>query len=84
MGWRMPWASTRRGQSESALMTSPPALVAMAPQMFSETLSLTNLTEPSRKPTFTPPEWFDWAPRYQRMQQARLKHFASQKVRGSE
>ena len=26
------------------------------------TLSLMNLTEPSRNPTFTPPEWFELAP----------------------
>ena len=25
-------------------------------------MSLMNLTEPSRNPTFTPPGWFDWAP----------------------
>jgi uncharacterized protein len=28
-------------------------------------------------------EWFDWAPRYRRMQQARLKRFASQEANGS-
>ena len=43
-------------------MTSPPALVAMAPRCWRLMLSLMNLTEPSRNPTFTPPEWFDWAP----------------------
>ena len=43
-------------------MTSPPALVAIAPQVWRLTESLMNLTEPSQNPTFTPPEWYDWAP----------------------
>ena len=38
-------------------MTSPPALVAIAPQVAMLTLFLMNLTEPSRNPTFTPPGW---------------------------
>src|SRR3954453_5998309 len=43
-------------------MTSPPAMVARAPQVAGLTLSLMNLTEPSQKATFTPPGGFDWAP----------------------
>jgi hypothetical protein len=43
-------------------MTSPPALVAREPHVPRLTLFLMNLTEPSRKPTFTPPEWFELAP----------------------
>ena len=41
-------------------MTSPPALVASEPQVARLTLSLTNLTEPSRKPTFTRPGDTSW------------------------
>ncbi len=51
-----------RRQYESALTTSPPDAVAMAAQVVGLTLSLMNLTEPSRKPTFTPPGWFELAP----------------------
>jgi len=29
-------------------------------------------------------EWFDWAPRYRRMQRARLKHFANQPLKRHE
>ena len=43
-------------------MTSPPDRVAMAAQVAGLTLSLTNLTEPSRNPTFTPPGWKEPAP----------------------
>ena len=43
-------------------MTSPPAMVATEPQVWRLMLSFMNFTEPSRKPTFTPPEWYELAP----------------------
>ena len=45
-----------------ASITSPPALVAMAHQVRGSTPSFTKRTEPSRKPTFTPPGWNELAP----------------------
>src|SRR4051812_40260809 len=48
-------------QSWSALTTSPPSLVAMAHQVAELMLSLTNLTDPSRKSTPTPPGWYELA-----------------------
>ena len=45
-----------------ASMTSPLAFVATAHQVCWLTLSLMNLTEPSRNVTFTPPGWFELAP----------------------
>ena len=44
-------------QNESALITSPPARVPMAHQTERATESLMNFTEPSAKPTLTPPGW---------------------------
>ena len=43
-------------------MTSPPAMVATEPQVWRLVLSFMNFTEPSRKPTFTPPGWYELAP----------------------
>ena len=42
-------------------MTSPPAFVARAHQVVWLTASLMKRTEPSRKPTLTPPGWFELA-----------------------
>ncbi len=44
-------------QYESELMVSPPLRVPMAHQLCGETESLMKWTEPSAKPTFTPPGW---------------------------
>ena len=49
-------------QKLPALITSPPALVAIAHQVRGATPSFTKRTEPSRNPTFTPPGWNELAP----------------------
>ena len=46
-------------------MTSRPEYVATAHQVSWLMLSLTNRTEPSSIPTFTPPEWYELAVRLQ-------------------
>src|SRR4051812_36583073 len=50
-------AGAARAQSESALTTSPRLRVPIAHQGDCPTVSLTNFTEPSVNPTFTPPGW---------------------------
>src|SRR5260370_22586854 len=51
-----------RAQKLSALMTSPPAAVAIAHQTSGATVCLTNFTEPSIIVRFTPPGWNALAP----------------------
>src|SRR5262249_40564444 len=50
-------APRRAPQYESALRTSPPALVPLANQVVGAIVSLMNLTEPAAMPTLTPPGW---------------------------